>query len=97
MDQLLKFIRGLIRPLVTEQLVLAMIIFTALGVSIPDKLWDITIMAMSFWFADRLLRSSAITDAASTTKSTGYNTNLGQAHNISQAPTTSNPTGYHTT
>lgn len=46
-------VRGLVRPFVVVVMTLALLGYVALGVAIPDKLWEAYFIALLWWFASR--------------------------------------------
>lgn len=51
--------RGLVRPVVTVMFSLAAIVYLFLGMSIPDRFWDLTLMVLAFWFGSRPSETTA--------------------------------------
>lgn len=50
---MLETARGIVRPLVTVLLVVAVLVFLPLKVEIPDRLWDLVLVVIGYWYGSR--------------------------------------------
>jgi hypothetical protein len=49
-------LRSLVRPVVTLILVVSVILFVGMDKQIPDRLYDLALMVVSFWFGTRVTK-----------------------------------------
>ena len=57
---LTNFVRGVTRPAITFGLVYSVIVLSMAGSAIPDALNNMTLVALSFWFADRAINGRKV-------------------------------------
>lgn len=53
---MLEIARGMVRPLVTVLLVVAVLVFLPFKIDVPERLWDLVFMVLGFWFGSRTLK-----------------------------------------